>query len=911
MPLTPGSRLGVYEILAAIGEGGMGQVFRARDTKLDRDVAIKVLPEAFAHDADRLARFTREAKTLAALNHPHIASIYGLEESGGITALVMELVEGDDLSQRIARLRAQGASARQAGMPLDEALPIAKQIAEALEAAHEQGIIHRDLKPANIKVRPDGTVKVLDFGLAKAMDPTAASSPSVSMSPTITTPAMTQAGMILGTAAYMAPEQARGKVVDKRADIWAFGAVLFEMVTGARAFEGEDIADTLGNVMKVEPNWQKVPASISPRVVQVMRACLQKNPKQRMDSAQGVRLALDGAFETAASQAATPALAAPQPVWRRALPVAAAVGVGVLLTAAAAWRLWPTAAPVPVNRFSHVVRLGQLFRSAGQQVLAVSPDGRRFVYNTMNGLYLRSLDELEARLIPGTEASLTNPFFSSDGQSLGYWQEGQLKRIAIGGGAPVVIGAAARNPLGASWSRDGAIVFAQPEGILRVPATGGTPAVVIPAQAGEQLANPHLLPDGETVLFTVWGTPPRIAAQTMATGQRTVLVEGGVDARYLATGHLVYVVDNVLMGVAFDARRLAVTGSAVPLGPSVVRTNELGGAAGSAFYSVASDGTLVWVHSSVSANDNTRQLALSDGAGAVTPLSLRPGAYDTPRISPDGTRVAVGVADAKEAYIAIWDLDGRTALRRLTFGGNSRYPVWSRDGQRVTFQSDREGAPAIFWQRADGTGPAERLTTPEPDTAHVPASWSPKDDTLLFTVIPAKNQEATGAEARGAIWTFARASGTAAPFGGVVEAAQSPTFSPDGRWVAYATPGTAIFVQPFPATGARYQLPRLVASNAGSHPFWSRDGTMLFNTTGGPEFVATSVTTQPTVAFGNPARVPRPFATMHAILPRRHDVMPDGRFLGLLAPGQASAFQPEIRIVVNWFEELKRLVPVQ
>jgi len=459
--------------------------------------------------------------------------------------------------------------------------------------------------------------------------------------------------------------------------------------------------------------------------------------------------------------------------------------------------------------------------------------------------------------------------FSPDGQSIGYWQDGQLKRIAIGGGAAVVIGPAA-NPLhGASWSRDGAIVFAQDDGIFRVPATGGTPALVIPAQAEELLANPQLLPDGEAVLFTVGGATPRIAAQTIATGERTVLVEGGLDARYLATGHLVYIVGNVLMGVAFDAGRLAVTGSAVPLLQGVMRTTA--SRTPSANYDVASDGALVWVHTAVSVDDYTVQLALSDHAGTLTPLSLPPGAYDTPRISPDGTRVAVGVADPKEAYIAIWDLDGRTALRRLTFGGHSRYPVWSRDGQRVTFQSDREGAPALFWQRADGAGPAERLTTPEPDTAHVPASWSPKDDTLLFTVIPARDPQALGA-----IWTFARAIGTAAPFGGVTSASQSPMFSPDGRWVAYAvSPGAdgAIFVQPFPATGARYQLPRLIAANSGAHPFWSFDGTMLFFSPAGspPQFAVTNVTTQPTVAFGNPARLPRPYPPGSPVSPRRYD----------------------------------------
>ena len=309
MALTPGTRLGVYEVVASIGAGGMGQVFRARDTKLDRDVAIKILPEAFAHDADRLARFQREAKTLASLNHPNIAAIYGLEESGGMTALVMELVEGDDLSQRIAR----------GAIPLDEALPIAKQIAEALEAAHEQGIIHRDLKPANIKVRPDGTVKVLDFGLAKALEPTGTMSASASMSPTITTPAMTQVGMLLGTAAYMSPEQARGKTVDKRTDIWAFGCVLYEMLTGKRAFAGDEVSDVLASVLAREPNWTLLPSGLSPVIGTYLKRCLHKDRKQRIGDAQSLRLALDGAFDTTVAQAAEAAVAPAPVTWRRYL----------------------------------------------------------------------------------------------------------------------------------------------------------------------------------------------------------------------------------------------------------------------------------------------------------------------------------------------------------------------------------------------------------------------------------------------------------------------------------------------------------------------------------------------------------------------------------------------------------------
>ena len=559
MSIGAGTRIGPYEITALVGEGGMGKVWRAHHTRLKRDDALKVLPDTFASDADRLARFRREAQVLASLNHPNIAHVHGLEQADGVQALVMELVEGSTLADCIA----------QGPIPIEDALPIAKQIAEALEAAHEQGIIHRDLKPANIKLRPDGTVKVLDFGLAKALEPASGTHIDATASPTITSPAMmTGVGMLLGTAAYMSPEQARGKAVDKRSDIWAFGCVLYEMVTGQRAFGGEDVTETLASVVKTEPAWDALPHGVSPGVRLFLRRCLQKNPKQRLHDIADMRLALEGAFETAHG---AQGVAVAQPVWRRPLAVAGATSVvAVLVTGLAAWSLWPTVAPPTVSKFDYTLPDKQQFRQLGRAHIALSPDGRHFVYNATGGLYLRSMTGLEARVIPGTEVGLTNPFFSPDGEAIAYEQRGELKRISINGGAPVVICATVTALFGASWGIDNVILFGQPKGIMRVSANGGTPELVIPAKEGEQVDGPQLLPDRESVLFSVTtgkGTTrwdqAQVVVQSLRTGERRVILQGGSAARYMPTGHLVYAVDDSLFGVAFDADRLEVRGAAV------------------------------------------------------------------------------------------------------------------------------------------------------------------------------------------------------------------------------------------------------------------------------------------------------------------------------------------------------------
>ena len=931
MMLIPGARLGSYEITAQVGVGGMGEVYRATDTTLGRAVAIKVLPEAFAADPERLARFEREARLLAALNHPHIAQIHGLERSGGTPLLIMELVEGPTLAERIA----------EGPMPVDEALAIAKQIAEALEAAHEQGIIHRDLKPANIKVRADGTVKVLDFGLAKLVGPAEAGhsvrtgspddrsvrlQPDLTASPTITSPlTMNGAGVLLGTAAYMSPEQARGRQADKRADVWAFGCVLYEMLSGKRAFEDEDVSMTLSKVLQREPDFDAVPSDVPVRVRQVIRLCLRKPSKERVPDMGTVRLALDGAFETAAPPAAQAAGGA-LPLWRRPLWVAGtAAFVAVLVSAAAAWILWQSAAgPAAVNRFSHRLPPGQTFRNTGRTVVALSPDGRHFVYNTAAGLYLRSMGTLEGRLIPGTEGPMTGPFFAPDGESVAYFEGGALKRISINGGVAVVICSVAA-PFGAEWRTDNTILFGQAAGIMRVAASGGTPELVITAKEGEYLYGPHSLPDGDSVLFSVTTSsgPNRwdraqIVVQSLSSGARTVLVQGGSDARYVSTGHLVYAVGDALFAVAFDVDRLQVTGGPVSVVQGLARAGNPTVNTATAHYGIADDGTLVYVEAG---------LGFATAAGGTVPMSIpvwvdregreealgppaRPYVYA--RISPEGTRVAVDIRD-QEQDIWIWDLP-RRILSRFTFGPEQDLmPVWTPDGRRLVWTSQRAGPLNLYWQAADGSGTVERLT--ESTAAQRPSGFTPDGRQLLI------GQGEAGAQLqdlgllpldgdRQITWLLKT---MFSEFNGVV--------SPDGRWLAYESneSGQAeVYVRPFPAVDqGRWQI----STNGGRAPLWARNGKELFYEAPDATLMGVPVDIvqgNASFAAGSPATLVAGagFYTRAANqLGRTYDVSADGRrFLRIkIQEGGAgdNAAPQSLMIVQNWTEELKRLLPAE
>jgi serine/threonine-protein kinase len=939
MSLTLGTRLGPYEIVSAIGAGGMGEVYRAKDTKLNRDVALKVLPEAFTSDPDRLARFRREAQVLASLNHPHIAAIYGFEDSGAThapldgargamsesrIALVMELVDGEDLSAYIAR----------GPIALTDALLFARQIADALEAAHEQAIVHRDLKPQNVKVTPNGTVKVLDFGLAKAMDPAGASGTDAMNSPTLTGRA-TQMGMILGTAAYMAPEQAKGRPVDRRADIWAFGVVLFEMLSGKRVFEGDDVSEVMAGVLKLDPDWSALPADLPAPVRHLLKRCLEKDPKKRLRNvAEGMLQLEDALAMPVASAAATAGAAsapafAPVPLWRRAMPIASAVIVTAAVIGATMWLTRPGQPAHVVSRFVIPFGEGQQRTLTYSQGLAISPDGTAIVYLASDQIYVRAIGGFDAR--PLTRAGVVagigprQVVFSPDGASIGYVEvensRTAIKKIDIAGGASVTVAADVDANPALDWQGD-SIFFSTStpgRGVMRVAASGGQPEQIIQLEPGETASRPQVLDDGR-VLFAVGPANPTAAAIDWAAGRivvqrpgektRTTIFEGGTDPRYLPSGHLIYQMNGVLYARTFDPSKLAVGGAV-----SVVEGVFRGVAGHNAWYAVSDSGTLVYLPGPVSAAGAVEMsLALFDRAGKPELIPVQAGPYSEPRMSPDGNRIAFGRSDARDTSIWVYDLVTGGSARRLTTGGHDRFPVWSGDSQRVIFQSDREGDLGLFWQRADGVGTAERLTPPAKGVSHVPQSASPGGNKVLLV------DQTAGAKTSLMTFTFADKSMT--PFGAVVSTRPTgATFSPSGRWVAYTVreagaSSDTVYIQPFPATGEKVQI----STNAedGHHPVWSSDGKELYyNPAPGTKIVAVTVMPSPGFAFGPAPPVAKAFLSSSGLVERTYDVARDGkRFLGLISAGAASssaggAPRPELRVVLNWFDELKTRAPIK
>jgi Tol biopolymer transport system component/tRNA A-37 threonylcarbamoyl transferase component Bud32 len=902
MSLDPGSRFGTYDVEALIGAGGMGDVYRATDTALKRRVALKVLSESFVGDPNRLARLQREAELLAALNHANIAHIYGIERSGGTTALVMELVEGDTLATRLA----------QGPLPPSDALGVALQIVAALEAAHEQRIVHRDLKPANIKVKSDGTVKVLDFGIAKALDARAISG---SQPPVLTTPAMTEAGVVLGTAAYMSPEQARGKPVDKRADVWAFGCVLYEMLTGRPAFAGDDVTTTLARVLEREPDLGALPRGLAPGVRQALELCLQKDPKKRLRDIGDVRLALEGGL------AAPAAPSAAAPAWRRAWPIAAALVVGALF--AGAFLLWnqrppQTAAPaaaLPVSRFVITPPASApLSNLAGYDVI-ISPDGKRIAYFSQDPagsgrtqLYVRELDGLEARPIQGADASGAgnlNPFFSPDGKWIAYRQPQKgIVRVSVEGAPSIKLADDPQTFVGGDWGADDTIVYSTGNDIWRMSAGGGGDKKSLTphdeAQIVTGLASPTLLPGGRAVLFgRIDGAVERVGVLDLTTGEQKILVEGGQNPTYVAaTGHLVFARGTTLMAAPFDAAELSLTGEPVALIQGVRHPSSQN----AADYALSQNGTLVYVPDDGQMAGAGFAVVWVDRAGRVVGKALEE-VVDTardPRLSPDETRLVLSTGNFGDGSIWVYDLRGRPPIP-LAVGGGSRGPVWSPDGKRIAFLRVSVQPPGIYTTLSDGS-----MLNPEPLRANglrgLPAVWSSSGELILVT---------QGSGSADIVATAAAPEGEVRPIVATNDFEIDPALSPDGRWLAYASNRTGepeIWVKRYPDG-----VPVRVSRSGGFEPVWSTDGKELFFLQGNAMMSVAGLDSSGDFSFGAPTQLfVGAFFTIPNPAARTYTVARDGRFLMIQPPGSGpnNLQNPgSIVVVQNWIEELKQRVP--
>jgi Tol biopolymer transport system component len=910
MPISAGTRLGSYELLAQIGAGGMGEVYKAHDTKLGRDVAIKVLPEAFAHDPDRLSRFQREAKMLAALNHPNIATIYGLEQSNGTSYLVMELVSGETLAERIKR---EGA------VPVEEALKIAVQIAEALEAAHEKGIIHRDLKPANVKVTPEGKIKVLDFGLAKAFAGEVADS-NPSQSPTLSAVATMQ-GVLLGTAAYMSPEQARGKAVDRRTDIWAFGCVLYELLCGRPAFEGEDVTEILAAVVKTEPDWSRLPEATPPAIGVLLRRCLRKDKRQRLQDTAGVRIEIEDAL---AAPSVGPTTTAPATRgWRERVAWAAAAALALIAIAFAVG--FVLRAPKP-PQLLQAVRLSaeigadaSLYTTNGSSAI-LSPDGTRLALiatgsDQKRRIYVRSLDQLQATVLSGTE-NAGDPFFSPDGQWIGFFADGKLKKISVRGGAAVTL-CDAPFDFGGSWGDEGTIVFTPNVAALsKISSAGGTPQTLttLDKQVGEVTHRwPQVLPGGKAVLFTsstgVAGAASfedaEIVVHSMTSGQRKTVQRGGFHARYLPSGHVVYMHEGTLFAVPFDLLRQEVTGQPTPILEGVVANPGTGGAQ----FSFSDTGNLVYLAGgSVSRNVSIYWM---DPEGKFTPLRATPGSYLNPAFSPDGKRLALDILDLDGKRRDIWVYEWeRDTLTRLTFAGEgNEFPVWTPDGQRIVYSSvEKGGTHNLWWIRADGAGDAQRLS--ESKSPQYAGSWRPDGKVLAFSQLnPGTNFDIMtlsieGDEKSG--WK----PGEPKPFVNSAFNEATPAFSSDGRWLAYQSNESGrfeVYVRPFSGPGGKWQ----VSTGGGSDPKWSRNGKELFYRTLDSKVMVVTYT-----ASGDSFRADKPQLWSPGQFTDRgansnFDLHPDGKRLAVLkAPGTEQApVVNKVSFIFNFFDELRLKVP--
>jgi Tol biopolymer transport system component/tRNA A-37 threonylcarbamoyl transferase component Bud32 len=929
MALESGTQLGVYRIVGPIGAGGMGEVYRATDTKLGRDVAIKTLRAALADDTDRLARFEREAKLLAALNHPHIAAVHNLDEHDGIVYLAMELVEGESLEAKL----------KSGALPVDDALLVALQIAEALEAAHGKGVVHRDLKPANVMLTPEGQVKVLDFGLAKAFagNSTEASpmhSPALSV-------AMTQQGLVLGTAGYMSPEQASGQGTDQRGDVWAFGVVLFEMLTGLPLFKGESVPHVLADVLKTEPDWSRLPQNLHPRLRLLLERCLTKKPHSRLHSIADARIEIEAALADPSGPLPAITAASGEEKATNARRLAAAIAVTAVVAVGATWMLRPV--PVvpeeddPVLRFSIPVPSEHVFTNEENWMIAVSADGRRVAYIANRQIYLRNLNEAEARPVPGTlstdsSVGATNPEFSPDGNWLAYVDIVSpagpylVKRVPVTGGASVLLheGESGGFPFGLHWPVPDAIMFANSDGIVRMPAAGGALELLVAAGENERIYSPKLLPGGEAVLFTSATADPdqltdydgaQVVVQSIGGDDRTVIWEGGSAAQYLPSGHLLYAQGNALFALPFDLATRSVSGGPVAMLDGLRRSPAL--VSDAANYAVSDTGTLVQIPGNpnlvTDAGRVRTTLAWLDRDGNEEPLPVRADDYTMARVSPDGAKVALVVsAFGRDLAPSIWIFDLATSNLALLTTEPAVHdgPLWSGDGTRLYFRSPGEtsfdinvielasGEVSLVAEGGDGF--------PFP----MPYALVPGEETLA--IINARS----GMEVD--IATLSVAEGVFTRLLGGDGIQSEPSLSADGTWIAYHDtasrapgPGGEINIRPYPAV-ARTRIP----VGPGMAPVFSRDGTELFFVDG-ESIASVAVSYEPSLAIGPPRTIVSSSAYMWFRSGRTWDPDPSGeRFIVIRDPatpngaGDEAAEFSRIDVVVNWLDELNQRVPV-
>ncbi len=888
-----------YEIREKLGAGGMGEVWLASDSKLGRDVALKVLPGIMASDPDRMARFKREAQVLASLNHPNIGAIYGLESAEGVQCLVLELVRGETLADRISR----------GALPPGEALDVARQIADAIESAHDQGVLHRDLKPGNVMLTPDGTVKVLDFGLAKAFEGDA-SAENLNVSPTITARS-TMAGVILGTAGYMSPEQAKGKPVDRRADIWAFGVVLFEMLSGRQAFTGETASEVLAAVMMRDLEWNELPKDLPGPISRLLRRCLEKDPRRRLRDIGEARLMIEEylANPAAAEAAATTGTAAALPARASRWPWLAA-GAFAVLTALVAWSPWRSPAPPPpVMEFDVELSPEPLFSGYGAAAV-LSRRGDRIAFVTegeSRTMFLRELADPVPKPIAGTELAY-HQFFSPDGDWIGFFTRNEMKKVSVRGGAPLIVAAVALNR-GGTWTDDGRIVYSpNPNSpLMIVPESGGTPNAIttLDSTAGEISHRwPHVIPGRGVVLFTAFANSPglakgRLELLDLKTGKRKVLHHGGSNPRYVPTGHILYVYEQTLFALPFDVKKLEVTGTPTPL----LEKLSASASEGAAQYDVSMNGTMIGMFGEGEPNAQSELVRISLKGGPDQVL-VEPATLSGPAIAPDGRRVAYTTGTSSDADVWVLDLI-RGTRTRLTFteGKPDWHPVWSPDGKSIAYSSAGEGGGAgnqLHAKAADGSGEQRRLSK----TANIqaPEQWTPDGSALVFVQNVAGN------------WGIWKTSSTEAQEHELLLDTPayevSPRLSPDGRWMAYQSSESGrpeVYVRPFPGPGGKWQL----STQGGIEPRWPRPGKEVYYRWGDSLYSVAIVPGDVSIEAGRPrGRVKIPPGPSPLV--GTYDVMPDGSAIMAVRDIQRDrdvAPRRRVHLTLNWFERLRALEP--